>query len=363
MPEFSKIVVKVGSNVLTKDNGFLNTERIEHVVDQICELKKKGVQVVLVSSGAVAAGRKDVNISDDEDTISLRQIYSSVGQTRLMHEYYAAFKKHDFSCAQILLSKEDFRDRRHYRNVQNCFSSLGRNGIVPIVNENDAVSITELMFTDNDELASLITSMTNSDALVILTNVDGVYDKHPKNASAKLIEKIDHDERVKVGEETSSMGRGGMKEKLKAAQKLAKLGADVLITNGNQENSLSNIIMEGEKFKGTHVISTDEQSSEVVRWIAHADPVFFSEIVLKDDLSTLFLKNKKDNIFTHQIVEVVGEFEKDDVVKITDVKGNKLGVARVSLSSDDFTFEDEKVLIEIKHIFLNIEKWSHLNRY
>src|SRR5690554_2330933 len=188
---YKKITIKVGSNVLTKPDGTLNVSQIAHLVDQISFLRKNGVEIVLISSGAVAAGRAVLRPTKKIDTISKRQLWSALGQIKLINRYSDFFGEHDLVCAQVLTTKENFSSRVHYLNMKNCFTTLLENRVVPIVNENDTISVTELMFTDNDELSALIASMVNSEALIILTNVDGVYNANPKSKNAQLIEQIE----------------------------------------------------------------------------------------------------------------------------------------------------------------------------
>src|SRR5665647_1907312 len=147
---YSKIVVKVGSNVLTREDGMLNVTRMAQIVDQIAALRKSGLQIILVTSGAVAAGRAEVEPQRKLDTVSSRQLWSAVGQVKLINRYADLFREHGLICAQVLTTKENFRDRNHYLNMRNCISTLLENGVVPVVNENDTISVTELMFTDND---------------------------------------------------------------------------------------------------------------------------------------------------------------------------------------------------------------------
>ena len=185
---YKKITVKIGSNVLAKSDGTLNVARIAHLVDQIAFLHKNGVEVVLVSSGAVAAGRAVLEPAKKTDAVSQRQLWAALGQVKLISRYSDFFGEHGLVCAQVLTTKENFSDRGHYLNMKNCFTTLLENKVIPIVNENDTISVTELMFTDNDELSGLIASMVNSEALVILSNVNGVYSAHPQNEDAQLIQ-------------------------------------------------------------------------------------------------------------------------------------------------------------------------------
>ena len=170
---FSRITVKVGSNVLTRKDGTLDVTRMSALVDQVVDLRKAGVEVILVSSGAVAAGRSEVRPVRKLDSVDQRQLFSAVGQAKLINRYYELFREHGIAVGQVLTMKESFGTRRHYLNQKNCMTVMLENGIIPIVNENDTVSVSELMFTDNDELSGLIASMMGAQALIILSNVDG----------------------------------------------------------------------------------------------------------------------------------------------------------------------------------------------
>ena len=187
---YKLIAVKIGSNVLTRRDGTLDITRMSALVDQVAELHRRGTGVILVSSGAVASGRSELKLSQQLDTVSARQLYSAVGQAKLINRYYELFRDHGIACGQVLTTKENFSTRRHYLNQKHCMEVMLENGVIPVVNENDTVSLTELMFTDNDELSGLIASMMDVQALVILSNIDGVYDGDPSLPGSSLIADI-----------------------------------------------------------------------------------------------------------------------------------------------------------------------------
>src|SRR5580698_10090588 len=188
---YHRIIIKIGSNVFTQANGLPNLQRIEHLVEQIAAIKKHGKEVILVSSGAVASGRSLITVSEKYDAIAARQLLASIGQVKLINTYSSLFERFDILCSQVLVTKEDFRDRMHYLNMKNCLELLLQHQVIPVVNENDVVSVTELMFTDNDELAGLIASMLNAQALIVLSNVDGIYNGDPKLSGSSVINEID----------------------------------------------------------------------------------------------------------------------------------------------------------------------------
>src|SRR6201992_2586865 len=242
---YHRIVIKIGSNVFTRQDGLPDLNRIGHLVEQIAAIKKQGREVILVSSGAVASGRSLITVSERSDAVATRQLLASIGQVKLINTYSQLFGQFDILCSQVLVTKEDFRDRVHYLNMKNCLEILLQHQVIPIVNENDVVSVTELMFTDNDELAGLIASMLNAQALIILTNVDGIYDGDPQLAASKVIGEVDGtatDFSSFVTADRSQFGRGGMITKSTMAQKTAQLGIAVHIANGTRDNILTDLL-------------------------------------------------------------------------------------------------------------------------
>jgi glutamate 5-kinase len=239
-----RITVKVGSNVLTRSDGNLDFTRMSALVDQIVELRRRGIDVVLVSSGAVASGRGEMRMgSTDLDEVSARQLFSAVGQAKLMNRYFELFRNDGIFCGQVLTTKENFADTEHYRNQKRCMEVMLANGVVPIVNENDTVSITELMFTDNDELSGLIAEMVESEILVILSNVDGIYDGDPAEPSSRVIPEIRPQDSIDgfISSKKSSLGRGGMVSKCSVARRVAAAGIPVVLANGKREDILLKI--------------------------------------------------------------------------------------------------------------------------
>ncbi|THH40723.1 glutamate 5-kinase [Neolewinella litorea] len=255
---YKRLVIKVGTNVLTRADGRLDVTSISGLVDQIAALKLRGVELVLVSSGAVGAGRELLPERPDDGAVAQRQVYSAIGQVRLMELYRQLFAGHGLLCAQVLATKGDFRDDLHYNNMLNCFRALLLDEIVPVVNENDVVAVTELMFTDNDELAGLVARMLQADALVILSSVEGLYDGPPDGAGSRLIPFVDaqdeDSERVVQARRTSG-GRGGMATKLRIARETAATGIPVLIGNGRRSGILHRLV-DGD-WPGTVVAAAD----------------------------------------------------------------------------------------------------------
>ena len=194
-----RITIKIGSNVLTREDGSLDFTRMSALVDQIATLRQMGHEIILVSSGAVASGRSELkHIQENLDSVDQRQLFSAVGQAKLINRYFELFREYGISVGQVLTTKENFLDAEHLRNQANCMRVMLENRVLPIVNENDTVSITELMFTDNDELSGLIAEMTKSQCLIILSNIDGFYTGNPSESDSHLIRVVSRNRKRQV---------------------------------------------------------------------------------------------------------------------------------------------------------------------
>jgi glutamate 5-kinase len=327
----------VGSNVLTKPDGTLNDKTIAHLVDQIAWLHEKGVEIVLVSSGAVAAGRGEIGNGKRLDTVASRQLYSAVGQVILINKYADAFRKYKMSCAQVLTTKENFSDRVHYLNMKNCISTLIENKVIPIVNENDTISVTELMFTDNDELSGLIASMEGSEALIILSNIDGIYDGSPELPESKVIREITSKSKSlndAISTTKSNFGRGGMLTKYHIARKVSKGGINVHIANGKKENTLLRIMNMEEDIEHTTFISENRKSSNFKKWISYSESFAKGELIINEGAREALLSSKATSLLPVGVESVEGTFEKGDLVKIKDKKGHLIGIGKTEYSAE-----------------------------
>ncbi len=313
---YRKVVIKIGSNVLTREDGLPDNERIAHLVAQLSAIKKQGIDVVVVSSGAVAAGRSLIKIQEKQNTVAARQLLASIGQIKLINTYMQLFEEQKLLCSQVLVTKEDFRDRMHYLNIKNCLEILLQHHVIPVVNENDVVSVTELMFTDNDELAGLIAAMLNADALIILSNVDGIYNGDPKTPGTHVIEKI------KPGGQNlasfimtakSGFGRGGMVTKLSMAQKTAKLGIPVHIANGRKDNIITDVL--ADKVIHTH-FEAEKITSGKKKWIAHSENSATGVVKLNLGAQQALMSGKASSLLPVGIIELRSEFMKGDIIKL-----------------------------------------------
>lgn len=241
-----RVVIKVGTNVMTNKDNRIVGPILNELVRQIAALYEDGYAPVLVSSGSAIAGMEVLGECIAKDDATRRQIYSSVGQPRMMRHYYSLFHDHGMRCAQILATKRDFSPGKHRENMINCYEGLLAEGIVPIANEDDAVSLTMSMFSDNDELASLVAELIGADALVILTDTDGLYTGHPDDEDSKKLSNVHHEEAVEQYVQASSKGegegRGGMESKLKIAKETAKKNIPTYIANGKRKNVIVDVL-------------------------------------------------------------------------------------------------------------------------
>ena len=253
-----RVVVKVGTNVLTnKDNRILGPV-LKELVRQVSVLYEEDIMVVLVSSGSAMAGMEILGETNIKDKSVRRQVYSSVGQPRMMRHYYNLFHDYGMRCAQVLATKRDFDTGKHRENMINCYEGLLSEGVIPIANEDDAVSLTMSMFSDNDELASLVAELLDADRLIILSDTDGLYTGHPDDDDSKMLFEVKTNQNVEKYVQASNKkegeGRGGMASKLKIAKGTANKNIPTYIANGKKENVIVDII-NNKKEVGTKFIS------------------------------------------------------------------------------------------------------------
>jgi glutamate 5-kinase len=334
-PDFNRIVIKVGSNVITQSDGSLNDGRILRLVEDVAILYKQGIEVILISSGAVAAGRNEVKPSKKTDIVASKQIWAAIGQVKLMSSYQFLFGKYGIQAGQLLATKESFRDRRHYLNMKNCISAMLENRVLPIVNENDTISINELMFTDNDELSGLISSMMDCKSLIILSNVDGVYNGIPGKEGTELISMI-YEESENLDKYISSVksgfGRGGMVTKCTIARKIASQGIDVFIANGTRDSIITDIVRRKDA-PYTHFIANSKRESGVKKWLSHSDTFAKGAVVINEGAKEALLDDKATSLLLIGITRVDGFFRSGDIVRIVDEDGNNLGLGKSQYDS------------------------------
>ncbi|MBS2211683.1 glutamate 5-kinase [Carboxylicivirga mesophila] len=333
---YEKVCIKIGSNVLANSEGGLNKSRINELVMQIARLHKAGKKLVLVSSGAVAAARNSVAVDKKMDRVSQRQLLSSVGQVKLMNLYAQLFDLHDIPIAQVLVTKQDFSTREHYLNMKNCVEALWESGVLPVVNENDAVSVTALMFTDNDELSGMMASMMQCDGLIILSNVDGIYNGHPDDEDANVIPVIQADEKdlsKYISAAKSDFGRGGMLTKCRVAQKSAMSGIHVHIANGQQDGILTDLFTDCKAIRHTH-FTAGEGYPAVKQWIAYSEGFAKAEVCINQGAIEALCSSKATSLLLAGVVEFYGDFEKGDLIKIVNEQKQTIGIGKASYSID-----------------------------
>lgn len=355
-----RIVVKVGTNVLAHTDHRLNITNICHLADQIAKLKAEGHEVILVSSGAVGAGMSMYQLPDNMNKVVRRQVLSSIGQVRLMEIYRQLFANHELYCAQVLATKEDFSGREHYINMKHCFLALLREKIVPIVNENDVVSVSELMFTDNDELAGLVAAMVNADALIILSSVDGVLTAPPGQENSEVIPEISANDKKWLKVITpakSSFGRGGMHTKFRIAQKAAKVGIAAYIAHGERQNILIDII-KGD-YIGTRFIPAKKEVSNLKKWMAYNQNEGKAIVYINDGAETALRSNTKiSSLLPIGIIKIEGSFKKGDLIRICSENGTPIGIGKAQYNDETtrqyMGVKDKRALVHYDYLYIGM---------
>ncbi len=318
------IVVKVGTRVLTGDDGSLDERRIESLAQDLSGLIDRGRKVVLVSSGAVGAGMGRLKIKERPANISQLQAVAAVGQSRLIETYERALGKFNRHAGQLLLTADDMNDRKRYLNVRNTILALLEMGAVPIVNENDTVSVDELLttFGDNDHLAAIVTNLIRAPLLVILSDVEGLYDGDPRDEQARVIStvtRVNDEVMALVQDEKSGVSKGGMASKLAAAKMLTAAGENVVIANGRTPGVLCRIL--GGETIGTLLLAEGKSMSPWKRWIGFTVKPRGRLVV--DHGARRALETKGRSLLPIGIVDAEGEFEKGDVVALCDPSGEE----------------------------------------
>ncbi|HIJ58738.1 MAG TPA: glutamate 5-kinase [Deltaproteobacteria bacterium] len=334
LKQVKRIVIKVGSGVLTSAGG-LNMTVIDDLTTEICTLKNEGFEVLLVSSGAIASGLKKIGMSKRPQSVSQQQAMAAVGQSSLIMAYEDAFERHGHKVAQILLTRDDLTHRRRYLNARNTLFTLLSWNIVPIINENDTVVVDEIKFGDNDNLSAMVTNLTESQLLINLTDIDGLFDKDPRNHDdAKLIDVVEKTDR-KIMRYANSipgfLGTGGMASKIKAARKVALRGVPVIIANGLKPGILD-LIFSG-KEEGTLFLPGETTLCSRKHWIAFTKSPK-GEIVIDRGAEKAILKKGK-SLLPSGMIEVRGRFSLGNSVLLLNEAGDQIAVGMVNYHSGD----------------------------
>lgn len=329
-----RIVVKVGSSLVTNEGHGVDRQAIARWTDEIVKLQKLGKQVILVSSGAIAEGMARLGWAKRPKKLSELQAAAAVGQMGIVQAYEQSFKNHDILTAQILLTHADLADRERYLNARQTLSKLLELGVVPIINENDTVVTDEIKVGDNDTLGALVTNLVDGDVLVILTDQMGLFTADPRsNPDAKLVQvgKADDPQYASMaGGAGSSIGKGGMQTKVLAAQRAAQSGASTVIASGRMENVLSRLA-EGEAI-GTLLVAEQKHLKARSQWMV--DHLQLKGKIVIDDGAASAVRNGK-SLLPVGVKAVIGEFLRGEVVQVVDREGDEICRGLINYGSDD----------------------------
>lgn len=314
----ARIVVKIGSSSLTTRAGHLDPERVDAIVDAIASARELGNEVVLVSSGAIAAGLGPLGLKKRPSDLATQQAAASVGQGALIARYSERFATHGLTVGQVLLTVDDVTRRGHYRNAYQTFAKLRELGVVPIVNENDTVATSEIRFGDNDRLAALVAHLVHADLLVLLSDVDGLYDGHPGQPGTSLIREVNGDDELKAIDiampSSSKVGTGGMVTKVDAARIATGAGIPVVLTHA--KHALEAL---GGHDVGTRFSPTGRRRPTRLLWLAHASDTKGS--IQLDAGAVRALTKKKASLLPAGVTGVTGSFAAGDPVDLVDPEG------------------------------------------
>jgi glutamate 5-kinase len=329
------VVIKVGTNVLTSENGRLDPARIQSLADQIERIRATGRRVALVSSGAIGAGVGRLELGTRPTDLRHLQACASIGQSFLMRAYQESFDRHDILAAQILLTASDFDNRARYLNVRNTILTLFEWGVLPIINENDSVSVAEIKFGDNDHLAAMLTNLLQAPLLILLTVVDGLYSSDPTTDSRAekiaTVSSIDVSVMELAGDTRSSLGTGGMRSKLRAARLATAAGESVIMANGAKPGVLD-AIFAGEDV-GTLFLPHGADMPAWKRWLGFtARP---KGKLLVNDGAKVAVQAQGKSLLPVGIVETQGAFDKGDVVALCDISGAEFARGLTNYNSED----------------------------
>jgi len=351
-----RVVVKLGSNLFFDSNGELALERIASLIEDLAEARLSGLQIITVSSGAVAMGASVLKMKSQSALLAQKQSFAAVGQSRLMNIYEQGFNRFGLTPAQVLLTEEDFSNRKRYLNLRNTLLTLLEMGVIPIINENDTVATSELevtdrnaSFSDNDKLSALVMSKLEAQLLILLSDVDGLYTDNPRdNPNAVRIPEVDAitPEVAALAGRKSSRGRGGMATKLQAAEIAMNSGGMAVIANGTSPGILRRIFA-GES-EGTLFAGKSEALSGKRRWIAFASSVAGRIHINAGAMEAITRKNA--SLLFPGITQIDNEFESGDVVAILNPDGTEIARGIANYSSADATKLMGKQSAEIERL-------------
>ena len=333
---YQRIIIKLGTSTLTAGAPRISPPHLVDIARQVSQLHASGCQVILVSSGAIAAGKEALNFPDLPKFIPSKQMLAAIGQPRLMSLYTQLFSIYSETVAQVLLTREDLSDRRRYLNARNTFEALLAHQVIPIVNENDTVAIEEIRFGDNDSLSAQVASLVEADLLVLLTDQTGLYTSDPRrDANARLITRVETptipDELWQsAGGSNSGLGTGGMESKLHAADLARRSGTVVMIARGNDENILIRIA-NGET-PGTTFQPVVTKLESRKRYLLTGNR---AAGVLTIDEGAAHALSQGDSLLPVGVIEISGKFDRGDTVRVKDVKGKEIAIGLVNYPAQD----------------------------
>ena len=329
--KFKRIVIKVGTSTLTNGQGLIDREYLRSLVGQIAHLRSKGVDVVLVSSGAIRAGMEKLGLTERPKTIPENQAAAAVGQGLLMQTYSEIFAQHGLATGQVLLTREDFGDRRRYLNARNTMLTLLHHKVVPIVNENDTVAVEEIRVGDNDRLAAVVASNIEADLLILLSDVEGLYDLPDSGRLIPTVTKIDDTIRSIAGEAQGVNGTGGMKTKIEAAEIAMKSGVRMVIADGRRPNIVTDVA--AGKQIGTTFLPKRKSLRGRKRWIAFGAAARGGIII--NEGARKMICERGTSLLAAGVTGTAGKFSSGSMVKVLDSAGNQIARGFVNYSADE----------------------------
>lgn len=335
---YKRVIVKLGTNLITGGTDTLDIDTMSDLINQIASLRKKKIEVILVSSGAITAGRQKLKLDKERKDIPFKQVLAAVGQNHMMHTYETLFAPHEITIAQTLLTKTDLSDRQGYLNARNTLMALIDMGVLPIVNENDVVAIDEIAaqkFGDNDNLSAMVANLVDADLLLLLSDVAGLYTADPAlHPDAELIgevKSITPEIEKMAGKARNKRATGGMATKIEAAKKATTCGTSVIIAYGHEPDVLERVIS-GKKM-GTLFMATSSKMESRKRWM-------LSGLSLKggitiDNGAVVALTQQNKSLLAAGVVEIKGKFKRGDIINVLNANGTRVACGITNYSAQD----------------------------
>lgn len=369
LKNYNRIVIKIGSSLIISE-GKLREDWLEKLSKNISDFISNNIEIIIVTSGAVALGKSILKLNNKKLSIEQKQACAAVGQIELMSFYKKIFNKNNYQVAQILLTASDCNSRVRYLNCKNTIENLLKNQVIPIINENDSIANEEIKIGDNDRLAARVAQMSSADLMILLSDIDGLYDKNPTtHKDAKFISEVKNITKEienMAGSSTSSIGTGGMITKIIATKMALSINCQVIITSGIENNCLEKLKNNQKKFTFFY---SQKKSLKTSKHITTARKSWLSGVVnargeaIINNLACETIKNKKVSLLPIGVVSIKGKFSKGDVIFVKDLKGKHIASGITNYSSDEAKKIIQKKSNEVKKIFGNDAKSEliHLN--